>query len=349
MNRTQRFALTAAAVMAATGLGGLAPVAQAAPAACTYRPSQLPVPAGATAGVVTAMAGTDVYAGRIEYPVSGGTQPHAAIWSGGTVTDLGVVTGADTTLGVFDVNASGVAVGYAWQLTGSDDGWPTGKDFPIRSRNGRLELLPLPAGAYDVVARVVTANGDIYGDGYADDPNHRVVFHWPAGSTGPAVRPSGFPVGSRVEGVDTDGTVAVTAVDDIKGTTRPYLWKAGVARALPIPSGAVNATISAISNGVVSGDGQAADFSRFGVVWGASGQAARLTDSYGTSDVNSTGLILGTSGRSRSTTLWQGTATAATVAGDGQVYALNDGGTLGGANAPAGTTYPRFPAVWRCS
>jgi hypothetical protein len=92
------------------------------------------------------MGGTDLFAGEVEYPVSGGTQKHAAVWSGGRVTDLGTVPGADFTLGVFDMNASGTAVGYGWQLTGSDEGWPTGEDFPFRSRDGRLEQLPVPAG-----------------------------------------------------------------------------------------------------------------------------------------------------------------------------------------------------------
>lgn len=47
------------------------------------------------------------------------------------------------------------------------------------------------------------------------------------------VKLSGFPKGSRVEGVDTDGTVAVAAEDDPAGTWRPYLWKNGTAKRLP--------------------------------------------------------------------------------------------------------------------
>jgi hypothetical protein len=337
------------AVVSATAVVALAPSAQAGAQACTYRPSQLPVPGGATAGAVTAVAGGGISAGQIEFPVSGRSQEHAALWSGDKVTDLGTVPGADYTLGVNDVNSSGVAVGYGWELTGSSDGWPTGEDHPFRSRDGKLEQLLVPAGAYDVVARAVTANGDIYGDGFGDDPNHRTVYYWPADKPGTVTAPAGFPVGSRVEGVDTDGTVAVTAVSDIEGTTRAYLWKGGVAKALAMPAGATNSTISAISNGTVVGDGQTADFGRFAVVWGKDGQAKKLPDAYGTSDVNSGGLILGTSARARATTLWQGTSTVATLSGGGEAYAVGDDATLGGANPPTSASASLFPALWRCS
>ncbi|MGW8375966.1 hypothetical protein [Streptomyces sp. ODS28] len=351
MRYKRRFARAAAATLATTalavtGLIGLAPSAGAATQTCAYRPSQMPVPSGATAGAVTATAGTDLFAGEIEYPVSGRTtKKHAALWSDGKVTDLGTVPDADYILGVNDMNASGTVVGYGWKLTGSSEGWPMGNNFPFRSSNGKLERLPVPEGAHDVVARAITANGDIYGD----DPNHRTAYFWPADKPGTVTQPAGFPVGSRVEGVDTDGTVAVTAVSDVEGTTRAYLWKGGVAKALAMPAGATNSTISSISGGTVVGDGQTADFGRFAVAWGKDGRPSRLPDGYGTSDVNSTGLILGSSAKSHSAKLWQGASTLTTVKGDGQFYTLGDDGTLGGANAPVGTTYPRFPAVWRCS
>ncbi|MEW2049000.1 hypothetical protein [Streptomyces sp. NPDC005476] len=337
-----------AGVVAATAVAALAPSAQADARSCTYRPSQLPVPGGATAGAVTAMAGGGISAGEIEFPGSVIAQTHAALWSGDKVTDLGTVPGADYTLGVNDVNSSGVAVGYGWELTGSSEGWPLGEDHPFRSRDGKLEQLPVPAGAHDVVARAVTANGDIYGDGYGADPNHRTVYFWPADKPGTVTTPAGFPVGSRVEGVDTDGTVAVTAVSDIEGTTRAYLWKGGTAKALAMPAGATNSTISAISNGTVVGDGQTANFNRFAVLWGKDGVAKKLPDAYGTSDVNSGGLIVGTSARARAVTLWQGTTTVATLSA-GRVYTVGDDATLGGANAPAGTQASLFPALWRCS
>ncbi|MGW8377485.1 hypothetical protein [Streptomyces sp. ODS28] len=343
-------AALATAALAVTGLTGLAPSASAAAQACTYRPSQLPVPSGATAGAVTTVAGKDLFAGEIEYPAASRlTKRHAAIWSGGKVTDLGTVPDADYTLGVNDMNASGTAVGYGWKLTGSSEGWPLGTNYPFRSRDGKLEQLPVPEGAYGLVAQAITENGDIYGDGYLTNPNYREVFFWPADKPGTVTRLKGFPLGSRVEGVDTDGTVAVTAVNDPEGTTRPYLWKDGVAKALTLPSGATNATISSISGGTVVGDGQTADFNRFAVTWGKDGQPRKLPDGYGTSAVNSTGLILGTSGRTHSAKLWQGTSALRTLSGDGQFYTLGDDATLAGANAPAGTSYPRFPAIWRCS
>ncbi|WP_406147882.1 hypothetical protein [Streptomyces sp. NBC_01012] len=337
------------AVVAAAAVTAVAPSAQADAQACTYRPSQLPVPGGTTAGAVTAVAGGGISAGQIELPGSGDSQTHAALWTGDTVTDLGTVPGADVALGVNDVNSAGVAVGYGWELTGSSDGFPIGENHPFRSRDGKLEQLPVPAGAFNVVARAVTANGDVYGDGFGDDINHRTVYYWPADKPGTVTTPAGFPVGSRVEGVDTDGTVAVTAVSDIKGTTRAYLWKGGVATALAMPAGATNSTISAISNGTVVGDGRTADFDRFAVVWGKDGQATKLPDAFGTSDVNSSGLILGTSAGARATTLWQGTSTVATLSDDAKVYTVGDDATLGGSNLTSSAPTLRLPTLWRCS
>lgn len=335
-----------ATFLAASAVTGIAPSAQAAAQACTYQAAHLPVPAGIDSGTVTATGGPGVYAGEVSFPEDGSLE-HAVLWSNGTLTDLGPAAGADFDLYVSDVNSAGTVVGHGARITGVVEGFPSWAWFPVRSRDGKLEELPVPAGSHDVQTRAVTENGDIYGDGYGADPNYREVYMWPADQPGTVVKPSGFPRGSNVEGVDTDGTVAVTAVDNPKGTWRPYLWKNGVAKQLPIPAGAAHAQITGISNGNVVGDALTASFARSAVVWNKEGTAAALPNGQGASAINSQGLILGSNKR-QVASLWQMTASVGAAPGDGVLTTLGDDGSLAGAKARPGATYPRFPAVWRC-
>ncbi|MFE0515744.1 hypothetical protein [Streptomyces sp. NPDC058964] len=340
----------AAAALTVAGSGALAPSAQAAQArdtaaACTYRPTSLPVANGVASGTVTAVAGGDVYAGTVSARVNGTAEPHAALWSGGAFTDLGTVPGGAASVSVNDVNGGGVAVGSAWQLTGgSDEGWPHGVDIPFRTRDGKLEKLPVPAGADGVVARAITENGDIYGDGFGKDPNHNTVYLWPADKPGTVTEPAGFPVGSVVAGVDKDGTVAVTAESDPDGTWRPYVWKDGVAKALPLPAGAPNAAVTAISNGRVVGHGLTGSLDKFAVLWDKDGSVKKLSGGTDAVDINAQGLILGFGRNS----LWQLTTPRGGVSGAGSLNAVAADSSLVGSASTGGDTSPRLPAVWRC-
>ncbi|MDT0610049.1 hypothetical protein [Streptomyces lancefieldiae] len=350
--KLQRHALVpfAATFLAASAVTVIAPTAQAGPQsaaqACAYTASLLAVPSGAEAGAVTAEGGAGVYAGEIEFPEEGALQ-HAGLWKDGRFTDLGPAAGADGDLYISDVNGKGTVVGHGAELRGGSDGFPQYSWFPVVSRDGKLERLPVLPGTYNVQTRAITENGDIYGDGYGDDPNYTEVYKWPADQPGTVVKLSGLPRGSHVEGVDTDGTVAVTAVDNPKGTWLPYLWKDGVAKRLPIPAGAAHAQINGIANGYVVGDALASDFSRSAVLWNKNGQALALPNGSGADLVNSSGLILG-SNKKLAAGLWQLTTSLGAAPSDGELNTLGEDGTLAGAKARAGTTYPRFPAVWRC-
>ncbi|WP_330265433.1 hypothetical protein [Streptomyces griseorubiginosus] len=339
-------AVLATTFLAASAVTGIAPSAQAAEQACTYQAAYLPVPEGIESGSVTATGGAGVYAGEVQFPGDDSLE-HAVLWTDGRLTDLGPAAGADFDLYVSDVNSAGTVVGHGAKITGVVEGFPNWTWFPVRSRDGKLEQLPVPAGSHDVQTRVVTENGDIYGDGYGADPNYREVYKWPADQPGTVVKPAGFPKGSKVEGVDTDGTVAVTAEDAPRGTWRPYLWKNGTARQLPIPTGAAHAQVTGISNGNVIGDALTADFARSAVVWNKDGRAAALPNGQGTTAINSQGLILGSNKRLVAS-LWQLTASAGAAPADGVLSTLGDDGSLAGAKARPGASYPRFPAVWRC-
>ncbi|WP_406467849.1 hypothetical protein OH738_09425 [Streptomyces hirsutus] len=164
----------------------------------------------------------------------------------------------------------------------------------------------------------------------------------------PSVKLPGFPLGSRVKGVDGDGdgTVVVTVMGT-PSTWHPYTWKNGTAKQLPVLAGAANAQVTEISNGYVIGDALDSDFHSTAVLWNKDGKVTALPNGDSTTAINSQGLILG-SNKKLVSGLWQLTTDVGAAPSDGRVYTLGDDGTPAGAKALAGTTYPRFPAVWRC-
>lgn len=75
--------------------------------------------------------------------------------------------------------------------------------------------------------------------------------------------------------------------------------------------------------------------------------ATALPNGQGTTAVNRQGLILG-SNKKLVPSLWQLTTSAGAAPSDGRLITLGDDGTLAGEKARPGTTFPRFPAIWRC-
>jgi uncharacterized membrane protein len=349
--RTKILSALTVGALAATGLSALTTTAQAATTACTWRTTFMPLPAGATWGSISATSGPGKYAGSItDTSDDMDYKHHAGVWTNGSFTDLGELPGLDYDTDVNAMNSSGTVVGAGWKIVGFDVDDPIIHSWPFRSVGGHLEQLPIPAGAYNVTATAITANGDIWGSGHpaGGDKNHKVVYLWPADQPGTVTTPASFPLGSEVAGVDADGTVAFTVgayPDDRVGL--PYLWKNGVVTALPLPSGAKYASVSAISNGRLVGQSYTAGFEAAGVLW-ETGVAKVLPNARFTSDINSSGQILGQIWP-LTTSLWQLTTfQGALPKGVGTAELADDGSLLGSA-PKAGTDYPLKPVVSRCS
>ncbi|MEU0094399.1 hypothetical protein [Kribbella sp. NPDC006257] len=349
--RTKILSALVIGTLIATG----ATTAQAATSACTYKPATwLPVPPAADqGGTIAAEAGPGVYAGLITYTDSSavlGYKRHAARWVNGAVTDLGMLTGADYETHVTDVNSAGVVVGFGGKVVGNAGGWPIIDYVPYRSAGDQLEQLPVPAGAHDVRASVIAANGDIWGSGFGPNSNnYKVVYKWPADQPGTVVTPAGFPTGSEVADVDSDGTVAITVIPSQEPQTdRPYTWKNGVAKALPLPSGAKSGGVSAISNGRVVGESVDANFNSTGILWD-NGVAKKLPNSATALDINASGLILGYSSSPYKGALWQLTTAIGAVPAGLAINAVADDGSIAGSGVQPTTTNPPLPVIARCS
>ncbi|MFE0171812.1 hypothetical protein ACFWZ2_05805 [Streptomyces sp. NPDC059002] len=332
--------LTALAVGASTLL--MSPVATAAATAvCT--PASLPLPAGATEGIVTSADSAGGYAGHTY-----GTAPHAVRWKNGQVTDYGTLAslpGSRPT--VEGVNRDGTVVGHA-----VDD---NNNVLPFRSRDGKLEALPVPSfdGAMNAFPTAINDSGDIVGYARADrDKAPMVAVRWPASAPGTVVRlTGGLPTTGQTSavGIDQDGTVLVNAypADDPISATSAHLWRAGSSRKLAAPAGAARTQGHAISNGRVAGT---ADVN--GVVWDQNGTAItadkdallytinRSGQSVGYKDAPFGAQVLG---------VWQlGTEIATLTGMEKNVKVSADDGSLAG-SLYSSTTRRTIPTTWRCS
>jgi uncharacterized membrane protein len=348
----KRTILLTAAALTATGLATT--TAQAATTACTWQTSVLPMPATAASGGLASAAGQDVYAGVVRYESPDGMKYdyHAAQWTGSAVTDLGLLPEADEEMVVSGVNSSGTVVGTSGKIVGFWDDYPITHYFAWRSRNGHLEQLPVPAGAYNVYATAITENGDVWGYGRpTPDTKNSVVYLWPANQPGTVTMPAGFPINSKIVDVDPDGTVAFNAyaVPEDSGTTRPYLWKNGVATALPLTPGATRGAVSAISNGRAVGQVYEPVVYNLGVLW-QNGTVAKLPNSRNAGDINAGGLILGETDKPWGYRgYWQLTTALGQIpAGQATGHVKDDGKIYGSIPRP-GHQYDYQPAVSRCS
>jgi hypothetical protein len=334
----RRFAGLAVVTLAAATLA--APVAAHA-AACTYPLSVLPIPAGAYGGSVRASGGENYFAGMTSSGNHAGIQ--ALRWHGTTLTNLGRLASAPESTTVQDVNASGTVVGHGFLTTGVDEwGWPIGERRPFRSVGDRLEELPVPAGAVDVLALHVLDNGDIYGEG-ADDR----LFRWPAGNPGAVHELAGLPAHAfaHIASADEDGTLAITMRPTLSGASRGYLWKNGVATLLPLPSGANEVVVDEVRNGRVLGRGiSTAPYADRPALWDTDGTVKYLGgDADFTFAMNGSALISGftTAGKSH---VWHGIVRGQALASaNWSIHTITEGGILAG-----GDTRQDDPIVLRC-
>jgi hypothetical protein len=341
-----RFSYPVVVALALTALSS--PTASAA--TCTWTPTQLPVPAGLTQGVVTAVDSQSGYAGEAS---SSGNTTHAVRWVGGQVVDYGTVPGYGPHAFVSGVNKAGTVVGHTSAATGN-------RQRAFRSVGTALQPLPEPPGAEHSWANGINDVGDIVGEVGSDVTSGsstylvRTAVLWPASAPGTVVKlTAGLPTGGQTLGqaVDQDGTVLVQYYPGITNSldaTALYLWKSGTARQLPTPVGTKKVDGRAISNGRVAGASSVGGL--VGTVWEADGTIVKPVDSNLIVSINKTGQTTGWkvgSGLSTVHSVWQGTAKVGTITGQRTLNVSADNGTVAGYSWNS-TTFSQ-PTYWRCS
>ncbi|MBN6039762.1 hypothetical protein [Amycolatopsis sp. 195334CR] len=269
---------------------GLAPAAAAAPAACTWSESVLPMPAGALAGDVAATDNSGGYAGTISFGADSEQGGPAVLWKNGQFTNYGYLPDPayDKFVSVQDVNGAGTVVGTAFT---ADWGIPSA----IRSRDGKLERLPELPGGTASQAEGINERGDIVG-AVETEVDGGPFWHpvlWPADRPGEVVELTGLPeTQGYATGIDQDGTVLVE-VDDPDQNRVPYLWKDGAAKPLPLPGGGYDVITRGISNGRVIGQVSYESGDAGGVVWDRNGRPTAVARGADLQDINGNGRIVG--------------------------------------------------------
>jgi hypothetical protein len=139
-----------------TLFAGAVPVQAQTQDLCTWTPSYLPLPAGATNGVVLATGSNGYLAGQT-------TDGRFLLWHNGELVDVNAPV--STSISVEGVNGSGDIVG-----------WDGRSRTAFVYRDGTFQTLPTPAGT-DVWASAINDTGDIVGTAYAfSGPYHSVVW-----------------------------------------------------------------------------------------------------------------------------------------------------------------------------
>jgi hypothetical protein len=329
VKRTVVLAIAAFAITTIT-----APSASAA--TCTS--TTMPLPADLPYGHVTAADSGGGYAGD-GYLVEGfGTRGRVMRWSNGQLTDLGTLPN-DSNPHVAGVNRQGTVVGWS----------PVLRAF--HSRNGKLEALPIPAGARGARAEDINDNGDIVGTVVNDLPSSgRSVYTpvlWPADGSGP-VKLTGLPTAGHAEAkaIDQDGTVLIEYYPTLQATsaTALYLWKAGTARKLTIPAGTTSVRGNDVSNGRVVGETYlpSSGPQSKGALWDKDGTLSSPADSYYLKSINSSGVSVGwTRSTPGSRAVWNLSTLTTTLPDATSLDVSADNGTFGGSVVGA-------PTVWRC-
>ncbi|MEV8440551.1 hypothetical protein AB0425_24480 [Actinosynnema sp. NPDC051121] len=332
---------TAVAVIGAL-TGALVAVTAPTASAATCTPTYLPLPADLPNGAVTAADSAGGYAGYGWVVTRGwSTSMRAMRWSGGQVTDLGRFEGTNPS--VADVNRQGTVVGSA-----------AGR--AIRSRDGRLEALPTPAGHTGARAVGINDNGDIVGNAYSTPPDTApysisTPVLWPASGAAP-VALTGLPTTGHAEAkaIDQDGTVLVEHLpnrDSVLAASL-YLWKAGTARRLANPPDTTTVRGWDLSDGRVAGETYpASGYDGRGVLWDRDGVPSRPAGSAYLHSVNRSGQSVGWSLATRTWGVWQLGAQTAALGADPSVDVSADDGAVAGRSIPAAGA-KQLPTVWRC-
>ncbi|MBB4678308.1 hypothetical protein [Crossiella cryophila] len=234
--RTTAVVLTV--LLASAGVSAVATAAPEAPAAaCTWRATPVPVPAGADPAYVH-VSGAD---GRGNY--SGYYGPTSADvtfyrWVRGVPVKQAPAPGVSWTLPV-DENAAGVVL-----LRGADFSGGTQKYYVLtQTRQGVYRQLTVPPGLTSLQPNAINNRGDVVASANRDSDGRGQVLLWRAGSTqATVIDPSEIDYPAATD-IDEDGTVLLT------GGYQVALWHNGTVTKLPKPESGV--TARGIANGRV--------------------------------------------------------------------------------------------------
>ncbi|MBS1724165.1 MAG: hypothetical protein JSS66_14570 [Armatimonadetes bacterium] len=143
----------------------------------------------------------------------------AAVWLGGTVTDIGYVPGYAGESVAEEINNHGVVVGDSWSSGGRYAAWAWSA--------GTLQQLPqLPNGNDDCSARGINSAGDITGHSRTAGKARATV--WTAGQPFDILPPSGLPSEGFGEAVNDFQEVCGGAWFGVQGATwMPFVWRSG--------------------------------------------------------------------------------------------------------------------------
>jgi uncharacterized membrane protein len=330
----------------------------AAPAACVWTPSFLPVPATITGGGnIIAADSQGGYVGEGYIPFfTGSRSVHVLRWQGGQVTDYGTMPGGTDRATPAAVNRDGVVVGHAQERTLPFN------ERAFRSRGTVLERLPEPPGVDASWATGINDNGDIVGhvgktfqQGIMIYTLHTAVV-WPANAPGTVVAlTGGLPTTGQTKatGIDQDGTVLVehypSRTNEFEAGSL-YLWRAGTARKLTLPSGSAIVEGNTISNGRVGGQTQASSTADGrGVLWDQSGTPLRPAASNAIHSVNRTGQSIGFADTpTLAYGVWQLDKQVTTLTSTLSVNVSADDGSIAGWSRASQPGAKNLPTIWRC-
>ncbi|MCP3800295.1 hypothetical protein NLX83_13610 [Allokutzneria sp. A3M-2-11 16] len=331
--RAARLALPA--VLAAVAAVVVGPgTAAAAEAACTWKATALPLPAGMTQGRAIAADNQGGHAGIM----MGSGPERVVLWKPDGVVDYGQVPFAPYLVTVADVNRSGTVVGHGLRTM-----YTYG---PFRSVGTRIEALPVPEGTYSATAKAVNDRGDIVGQYVRKLGERGRAVMWPVDRPGQMVELTGLPGTDTMvaNDIDEDGTVLVDVVTS-NGSPTGYRWRDGVATKLVPPVASKDVSGEAISAGRVVGWISPADGSGLRAVqWDAAGKASLLPDGRSAQSVNRDGLAVGAGA---STVIWRNGKLEAKLPSSPQLFAGKVGDD-GGVPVYTRTNNKDTPLVYRC-
>ncbi|WP_326824653.1 hypothetical protein [Streptosporangium sp. NBC_01756] len=326
-----------------------APAATAAPAVaavgCVWQASALPLPAGTTTGTVSVTDDQGGYAGTAQ---GADGKRRVVAWKNGTTTDYGTGTVRTVVLGQ---NPAGTVIGVnpSGSTLPSSEGW--------RTRNGKMEPLPKPAGTYVSAPRAIKDNGDIIGWvwGNIDGVYQTIQVRWPGDQPDKFEALPALPQDGVLVGIDDDGTMLLN-FNGSQGTYAVGLLRDGVTTYLPTVPGATRTIVRDISNGRVVGDvtrqDAAGKYYSDGVMWDRDRSLHLLPGTSSAESINRNGLIKASSDEGANysyfNSIWR-LWTFDSILGDADsdAYVVGDDETISGSQPIPNTTNTR-PTVWRC-